>query len=116
MFRLQSLLLGLAVLFAAISFAPSAHALPPVLETAQAEGKIGERADGYLGVVDQKADAQVVRTVNEVNNKRRAAFEKIAAEKGATVEQVGLITGEKQIAKLPAGAYYMAENGAWTKK
>lgn len=113
---LRLLLIGFVALLSAMAFTPSAHALPPALDTAQAEGVIGERADGYIGVVTQSADPKVVRAVNEVNNKRRAAFEKIAAQKGATVEQVGLLTGEKQIAKLPAGAFYMGADGAWVKK
>jgi len=106
------LLLALAVSFAA----PSASAADPIIEAAISQGVVGERVDGYLGLVTGSADANIQRKVNEVNVKRRAVYERLARESGTTVEQVGIVTGEKQIAKTPSGSYYMSANGQWVKK
>jgi uncharacterized protein len=43
-------------------------------------------------------------------------YQQIANEKGVPVEQVGAISGEKIIAKLKPGLYYMNASGQWVKK
>ena len=58
------------------------------LDQAKNDGLIGERADGYLGVVDANADAAVVALVNDVNAKRKAEYQRIAAKNGLSLEQV----------------------------
>lgn len=109
-------LLATILAFGAASFTPEAHAADPVIERAIASGIVGERADGYLGLVKGSANADVQRKVNEVNVKRRALYERLSRETGTTVEQVGIITGEKQIAKAAPGSYYMNRSGSWVKK
>lgn len=95
---------------------PMASAGDPQIDAAKVAGLVGERADGYLGLVDGSSDAAVRRKVNEVNAKRRALFERLSRDTGTTVEQVGFVTGEKQIANTPSGQYYMNANGQWVRK
>ncbi|WP_374307084.1 YdbL family protein [Dongia sp.] len=86
-------------------------------DDARAAGLIGERADGYAAVVDPSAPANVKALVNDINTKRRAAYQKIAGEKGVPVEQIGAITGEKIIREiLQPGMYYMDASGSWKQK
>lgn len=113
---MRVLLIGLFVAVSASLVAPTASAADPQIEAAIGAGIVGERADGYLGLVKGSADAAVQRKVNEVNVKRRALYERLARETGTTVEAVGAVTGEKQIAKTPSGAYYMGADGQWVKK
>lgn len=94
---------------------PAAYAGDPQIEAAITAGEVGERVDGYLGVVGD-ADAAVKRKVQEINNKRRAVYEQLAQKQGATLEQVAFLTGEKQIAKAAPGTYIMDRSGAWKKK
>lgn len=116
-FRLIRIALVTALLaVGAANFTPSAHAADPAIERAIANGVVGERADGFLGLVKGSADAEVQRKVNEVNVKRRSLYERLSRETGTTVQQVGIITGEKQIAKAAAGTYYMNSGGKWVKK
>ena len=116
-FKLIRLALVTAVLaLGAATFSPAAHAADPVIERAIASGVVGERADGFLGLVKGSADPEVQRKVNEVNVKRRALYERLSRETGTTVEQVGIITGEKQIAKAAPGHYYMNAAGQWVTK
>jgi uncharacterized protein len=105
---------GAAVFFA---MAPVASAADPIIDSAIAAGKVGETADGYLDVVDGKSvDAQTKRTVDEVNIKRRAVYTQLAAQKGVTVDQVAAVVAEKQVDKLPSGAYFQDASGAWKRK
>ncbi len=48
----------------------------------KADGLIGEQADGYLGLVSQNAPADIKKLVNEVNAKRKAGYQEIAAKAG----------------------------------
>ena len=106
--------MGAALMLAA---APMASAADPVVEAAISAGTVGEQADGYLGVVSGKAvDAQTKRTIDEVNIKRRAAYTQLAAQKGVTVDQVAAVVAEKQVDKLPSGAYFQDASGAWKRK
>mgnify|MGYP003122012429 CR=1 FL=1 len=108
----------LAVLTLAVGFAaagPVAWAGDPAIEAAIEAGQVGERIDGRLGVVGT-ADPALIRKVQEINNKRAAKYAQVANETGTTVAEVARITGEKQIASLRAGQWYMDESAAWKRK
>jgi uncharacterized protein YdbL (DUF1318 family) len=110
-------IIAAASAFAAMAFAttPAAFAGDPVIDAAIAAGEVGETIDGLLGVVGT-ADPAIVRKVNEINNRRAAKYAEVAADTGTTPAQVARLTGEKQIAKLQAGEYYMDESGVWKRK
>jgi hypothetical protein len=107
---LRALTLLLALLLGA---AGAAHAED--LDALKARGVLGEQADGYVGVVDANATAAQEAFAREVNAKRRAHYERIAAENGTPVEAVAQLAGEKLIAKAPSGQY-IRRNGGWVKK
>ncbi|MGH1422769.1 MAG: YdbL family protein [Hyphomonas sp.] len=111
----RNLIAALAILAFGAVAVPAAHAGDPQIEAAIAAGEVGERIDGYLGIVGT-ADAAVKRKVQEVNNKRRAVYDQLAAKEGATIEQVAYLTGEKQIAKAAPGTFIMDSSGNWVKK
>ncbi len=90
-------------------------ALAETLDGARAKGLIGERPDGYVGVVSGGADIQAL--VTSINQQRRAKYEQIAKQKGVPVEQIGAITAEKIIQEnLKPGWYYMNGAGSWVQK
>lgn len=87
------------------------------IDAAKSAGVVGERIDGYLGIVENGGvDASLRRRVNEINARRRAAYDEVASSAGATTAQVARITGEKQIARVSPGEFYMDENGRWVRK
>lgn len=84
------------------------------LEEAKAKGLVGEKPSGYLGLVNPAdRDAQVL--VNEVNQKRRQAYEEIARRNGTNLSQVELLAGEKAIQNTKAG-HLVEGPGGWVKK
>jgi uncharacterized protein YdbL (DUF1318 family) len=85
------------------------------LEDAKAEGLVGERIDGYLGVVGG-ASADVQGLVDRINAERQAKYAEIAKKQGAPVEAVAQIAGKKLIERAGSGEYVMGANGSWQRK
>jgi hypothetical protein len=103
----------IALLAVGLSLGP---ALADALDDAQAAGLVGERIDGYLGVVGSSAPADVVQLVEQVNAERRAKYAEIAQKQGAPVEAVAQIAGKKLIERTGPGEYVMGADGQWRQK
>jgi uncharacterized protein YdbL (DUF1318 family) len=58
------------------------------LSDARDAGLVSELPSGYVASTGQ-ASADIIKLVEDVNSKRKAAYEKIAKKNGLTVEQVG---------------------------
>ena len=86
------------------------------LDEAKAAGQVGERIDGYVGVVDADAPGEVRALVDRVNAERKAKYAAIAAERGASVQAVAQIAGEKLIERAARGQYVLGANGKWRQK
>jgi uncharacterized protein YdbL (DUF1318 family) len=85
------------------------------VDAAKAAGKVGEQADGYLGIV-AGADGTITAAVNTINTGRREVYSQTAAKSGVTPDAAGQATGAQLIAKVPGGQYIKPLGGAWTKK
>ena len=92
----------------------SVSAFSADINTAKSQGLIGERADGYLGVVEQSAAADVKTLVREINAKRRAEYERIAKANSISRQEVESLGGKKTIAKTRAGGWIYQTR--WVKK
>jgi uncharacterized protein YdbL (DUF1318 family) len=106
---------GLAIAAVLLLLAAPPGARADELDAAKAAGHVGERADGYLGVVSG-APASAKALVDSVNAKRRAKYAEIAKQNGTPVEAVAALMGEKLIDRAPAGQYVMGADGRWKKK
>jgi len=85
------------------------------LDEARSQGLLGERADGYVGVVPAKPSPEVVALAEEVNARRRAHYQEIAARNSTPVETVAALAGKKLIESAPSGQW-VKPDGAWVKK
>jgi uncharacterized protein YdbL (DUF1318 family) len=110
--RAVGLVTAAILLFVAV--APSARA--DELDSAKAAGQVGERPDGYLGVVSPSAPPAVKQLVDDVNAKRKGKYGEIAKQNGTAVDAVAALMGAKLIERAPAGHYVMGANGRWVKK
>ena len=97
-----------------LAFSVAANESP--LTQPKAEGLIGEQADGYLGLVTQNVPADVKKLVNEVNAKRKAGYQQIAAKQGTSLSEVEKVGGNTAIEKTLPGNYIRDQNGNWYKK
>jgi uncharacterized protein YdbL (DUF1318 family) len=75
---------------------------------------VGEQPSGYLGVVGKSTPA-VDALVQDINQKRRSAYESIANRNGTDVGAVEQLAGKKAIEQTPAGQYVKLPSGQWLK-
>ena len=107
---------GLALALALVAGGAVPPAAAITLDQAKATGLVGERFDGYLGLVDANAPAEVRTLIEDINAQRRARYSDIAANRGVPVEAVGKLTAERVINGAPPGTFYMGEDGRWRRK
>lgn len=112
----RTLISVLLVAGVAITLAAPASAGDPQIEAAKQQGVVGERIDGYLGIVDGGADATLTRLVQDINNKRRAVYDDLASETKTTPQQVARVSGEKLTGSASAGEFIMDDSGTWKQK
>lgn len=106
--------LPLLTLMLSLGFAAPAFAID--LDSAKAQGLVGERLTGYVGAV--ASPTPEVRTlIDDVNLRRRASYQEIAARTpGATLNAVEKLAAEKLISKTPSGQYVEKSPGQWVRK
>ncbi len=92
----------------------SSLALALDLDTAKAQGLVGEQPDGYLGVV--QATPAAVELAADINAQRRVAYERIARDNGIPVNQVAALAGQKAIERTARGGYVRTPGGQWVRK
>jgi uncharacterized protein YdbL (DUF1318 family) len=85
------------------------------LATAKANGWVGERRDGYLGMVDG-APAEVKSLIDGINVERREAYNGVAAANSVPLNQVEALAGQKLIDRAAPGTYIMDAAGRWIRK
>jgi uncharacterized protein len=85
------------------------------VDAAKVAGKVGEQADGYLGIVGG-ADAATSSAVDDINAGRRAVYTQTASKSGVTPDAAGQATGAQLIAKTPPGQFIKPIGGSWSKK
>jgi uncharacterized protein YdbL (DUF1318 family) len=82
----------------------------------RATGKVGEQADGYLGVVGS-ADASLRAQVDAINIKRRAYYTDLAGKRGAKIEEVAAATAcEIFSSRIAPGQYFRLADGVWRQR
>lgn len=86
------------------------------LDAAKAQGWIGERRDGYIGLVSSSAPAEAQALVDTVNAERRAAYQAVAGQNGVPREQVEALAGQKLIGRAAPGTFVMDAAGRWIRK
>ena len=106
----------LALPLAAAAMVLAAPARAGALAEAKAAGWVGERIDGYVGIVDPAAPPEVRALVKEINAKRRQKYEAIAAEQGIDLTKVEIIAGETLIERAKPGEWVTDRSGRWVRK
>ncbi len=114
MSMIRNTLLGaMAASLAVTAFvAPVNAQRDPAYAAARANGSVGEKTDGYLGITGN-ATPQLQDLVNDINIRRRAVYTQRANENGATVEEYATTVGCQAIARTVPGEKYQAPDGSW---
>ena len=86
------------------------------LDEAKHQGQLGERPDGYLGIVKPPSTPDTVNLMKDINNKRRDVYKGIAEKNGTALPAVEALAGKKAIEKTPSGQFIMQPDGTWVRK
>ncbi len=86
------------------------------LDTAKRQGLVGEKVDGFVGIVVAKPTGPVAALVENVNARRRAHYEAIAKKNGTAVDAVAKLAGAKLIERASPGEWVTDADGNWRKK
>lgn len=108
--RIAFVAAGLALAIGGISAVQAQR--DPAYDTARSSGQVGEKMDGYLGIVTAETPA-LRRIVNDINIKRRAVYARKAGAANATLEEYALTAGCIAISRTSPGEKYQAPNGNW---
>jgi uncharacterized protein YdbL (DUF1318 family) len=87
----------------------------PAYAAARASGQVGEKTDGYLGVVGA-GSAAVRHMVDDLNIKRKAVYAQQAQVQHATVEEYAFTAGCLAIGRTTPGEKYQTPDGTWTTR
>lgn len=116
--RLKIILAAAVGAFAIVGGTGVAYAMMQADNSAElrATGKVGEQADGYLGIVGS-ADTALRAQVDAINIKRRAYYTDLAAKRNAKIEEVAAATACQLLtSKVQPGQYYRLADGVWRKR
>lgn len=106
----------LAAIAAAMTLAavatPAMAQRDPAYAAARAAGQVGERVDGYIGIVGSP-DAALQAIVNDINIRRRALYAERARAANATLDEYALTAGCQAILATRPGERYQGPSGGW---
>jgi uncharacterized protein YdbL (DUF1318 family) len=101
-----------AVALAAGLGAAQAQSRDPAYAAARAAGQVGEKMDGYLGLVGG-GSSELRAMVDDLNIKRRSLYSQKAQAQHATGEEYAFTSGCLLIAQTSPGEKYQAPDGSW---
>lgn len=93
--------------------APLSSGFAADLATAKAQGLVGERPDGLVGIVSPPGAPDLQAMVEDINKERLATYRAIAQEQGTTPDKVQAVAGASLISKTPSGQFVMTPDGGW---
>ncbi|RJY08823.1 YdbL family protein [Aurantiacibacter aquimixticola] len=112
----KSIALGCAFAAALLLGTPAAaQQRDPAYQSARDNGQVGEKMDGYLGVVGE-ATPELRRLVDDINIRRRAVYAERAQAEGATLLEYAFTAGCLAIVRTVPGEMYQAPSGEWTRR
>jgi uncharacterized protein YdbL (DUF1318 family) len=108
--------LAAALAFAAASGTAVGTAAQESAADLRATGLVGERYDGYLGIV-AAAPPRVRAEVDAVNIRRRAHYTALARTRAVVVEEAGAATACEIFAtRIAPGQFYMLPDNIWRRR
>ena len=88
----------------------------PAYQAARESGQVGEKMDGYLGIVGAATPA-LRAMVDDINIRRRSVYAEQAQANSATLEEYAFTAGCLAISRTVPGEMYQAySTGTWTER
>lgn len=90
--------------------------ITPAIPMAKRAGWIGERPDGYLGLVREDAPTEITSLVEMANTTRVGRYDQIAEKHNTSRETVEAVAGRKLIKQSASGEFIMTPESEWVRK
>ncbi|APE28456.1 YdbL family protein [Aurantiacibacter gangjinensis] len=87
----------------------------PAYQAARESGQVGEKMDGYLGIVGA-SNPTLQALVDDINIRRRAVYAQRAQAENATLEEYAFTAGCLAISRTTQGEMYQAPDGSWQRR
>lgn len=88
-----------------------------MIDSAKAEGVVGEQADGYLGFRQPSPDAALTQAVTVTNNARREAYTRAGTEAGTSTAVAAARAFETIVQpRISSGQWYRNAAGQWVQR
>lgn len=107
------LLLSILLAFSASAWSMNLSTAMNQLGTAKSQGLVGEKTNGYLGVIKNQNNAQNIADL--INQARKEQYIKLSGTHKVPLQEIEAMAGKKAIEKTPSGLYIQI-NGNWVKK
>jgi uncharacterized protein len=105
---------SIAVVLAGAAVTGAAYAVD--LQQAKSQGLVGEKPDGYLGLVATNAPVEVKQLVADINQQRKSSYQEIARRNNTSLQAVEALAGKKAIEKTSPNHLIQLPSGQWVKK
>jgi uncharacterized protein YdbL (DUF1318 family) len=112
---MRTLLLIAAATVAALVAPAPVPAQTPMVDAARQAGVIGERYDGYIGLVGTPTPG-LRSQVATINIRRRALYSNLAVSRGVSPQEVGITAGCQLLARVKVGQAYLLADGQWRRR
>ncbi len=112
---IKSKMIAGMVAISMIAGAAYAQGRDPAYQAARTNGQIGEKTDGYLGVIGTQTDS-IRALTKKINILRKQVYTKTAVSQGISVEKAAFLGGCKNIVRTVTGEKYQAPNGSWQNR
>lgn len=86
------------------------------LDQAKSQGLIGEQLNGYIGIVTSSPNSSLSTMVTEINQQRRALYQRSAEEASVTLEVFEARAGQRLQERAKSGEFIQDTNGQWRRK
>lgn len=88
-----------------------------MIDSAKAQGAVGEQADGYLGFRVPSSDPALTEAVTVTNEARREAYARRGQAAGTTGAVAGARMFESQLLpRISSGEWYRNAQGQWVQR
>jgi uncharacterized protein YdbL (DUF1318 family) len=105
----------LAVAALSVLAVVAAPAQTPAVDQAKAAGQVGERYDGYLGLVTN-VPTTVRSQVSAINVRRRTLYSNFAATHRVSPQEVWITAGCQLLRRVNVGEAYLLPDNVWRRR
>lgn len=86
------------------------------LDQAKSQGLVGEQLNGYVGIVTRSPSNELRALVTDVNQKRRALYQRSAQDASVALDVFEARAGQRLQERTRPGEYIQDANGQWRRK